>query len=75
MGTHILVLNTLESSLELLDKRSAKYSSRPWFVMANELAGWGWLPGMMRYGKAWRERRKLFQQHFNPADSSMYQYW
>jgi hypothetical protein len=75
MGTNILILNSLESALDLLDKRSAKYSSRPSFVMAKELAGWEWLPGLMPYGKAWRERRKLFQKHFNPADPSLYQYW
>lgn len=73
MGTHILVLNTLETSMDLLDRRSTKYSSRHWFVMAQELAGWKWLPGMMPYGKAWHERRKLFQKHLM-ADPSMYRY-
>lgn len=36
-GTPILFLNSYEDANELLDKRSAKYSSRPSLVMANEL--------------------------------------
>lgn len=75
VGVNVLILNSLESALELLDKRSLKYSSRPSFIMANELAGWGWLPGNLPYGKAWRERRKLFQKHFNPTNPSLYQNW
>ncbi|KAF5357112.1 hypothetical protein D9756_006792 [Leucocoprinus leucothites] len=74
-GSHLLICNTLSSTLDLLDKRSAKYSSRAPFVMANELAGWEWLTGGMPYGKRWRQRRKLFQRHFDPADPSMFQHW
>ncbi|KAF9446025.1 cytochrome P450 [Macrolepiota fuliginosa MF-IS2] len=74
-GTHVLVLNTLKAALDLLNKRSAKYSSRAPFVMANELVGWEWLPGGMAYGKRWRARRRLVQQHFDPANPSMYQHW
>ncbi|KAJ3566173.1 hypothetical protein NP233_g7167 [Leucocoprinus birnbaumii] len=74
-GSHLLICNTLETSLDLLDKRSAKYSSRAPFVMANELAGWEWLTGGMPYGKRWRQRRRLFLRHFDPANPSMFQHW
>ncbi|KXN84921.1 O-methylsterigmatocystin oxidoreductase [Leucoagaricus sp. SymC.cos] len=37
VGNHVLICNSLSSATSLLDKRSAKYSSRAPFVMANFL--------------------------------------
>lgn len=34
---HIVVLNTLQASLDLLEKRSGNYSDRPTFTMMSEL--------------------------------------
>lgn len=38
-GQPLLVLNSQEAALELLDKRAAIYSDRSRFVMATELCG------------------------------------
>ncbi|KAK0486576.1 cytochrome P450 [Armillaria novae-zelandiae] len=64
-GTSIVVLDTLEAATELLDNRSAIYSSRPRMTMVNELMGWDFSFGLMEYGNEWRAQRRLFQQEFN----------
>jgi len=28
--------------------------------------GWDWMVSSMPYGEPWRERRKIFTQHFHP---------
>jgi cytochrome P450 len=34
--------------------------------------GWGWLMSAMVYGDPWRERRRIFQKHFNSANTQFY---
>ncbi|KAK0452985.1 cytochrome P450 [Desarmillaria tabescens] len=70
-GTSIVVLNTVEAATELLDNRSAIYSSRPRMTMVNELMGWDFSFGLMEYGM-WRSQRRLFQQEFNPVAVERY---
>ncbi|KAF5372144.1 hypothetical protein D9758_005118 [Tetrapyrgos nigripes] len=72
-GNSIVVLNTIESSIDLLDKRSSIYSSRPRMVMVKELMGWDWVLGMMAYGDEWRAIRKLFNQEFHQAAAARFQ--
>ncbi|KAK0440601.1 cytochrome P450 [Armillaria borealis] len=69
-GTSIVVLNTVEAATELLDNRSAIYSSRPRMTMVNELMGWDFSFGLMEYGM--RAQRRLFQQEFNPIAVERY---
>ncbi|KAK0187278.1 cytochrome P450 [Armillaria mellea] len=69
-GTSIMVLNTVEAATELLDNRSAIYSSRPRMTMVNELMGWDFSFGLMEYGR--RAQRRLFQQEFNPIAVERY---
>ncbi|PPQ97130.1 hypothetical protein CVT26_000615, partial [Gymnopilus dilepis] len=69
----IIVINSFEAALDLLDKRSAIYSSRPQFTMVRELMGWNWLMSALVYGDKWREQRRLFQQHFSVANAKLYQ--
>jgi len=71
-GSNIVVLNTFDAAVELLDKRSSRYSSRPQFTMG-ELMGWDWLMPGMPYGDRWRERRRLLIKHFNPNNTSAHQ--
>ncbi|KAG7440108.1 cytochrome P450 [Guyanagaster necrorhizus] len=71
-GTSIVVLNTVEAATELLDNRSAIYSSRPRMTMVNELMGWDFSFGLMEYGNEWRAQRRLFQQEFNPTAAERY---
>ncbi|KAJ7578116.1 cytochrome P450 [Mycena floridula] len=66
---HILVLNTVEAANELLSHRSALYSDRPSFPMA-DLMGWTRSSfGLSNYGEQWRKCRRLAQQ-FLKADSA-----
>ncbi|KIJ97415.1 hypothetical protein K443DRAFT_133869 [Laccaria amethystina LaAM-08-1] len=67
IGMNIVILNSFKVANELLDKRSATYSSRIRWAMTAELMGWGWLMSSMPYGEPWRERRRLFQSYFHPG--------
>ncbi|KAK0475230.1 cytochrome P450 [Armillaria novae-zelandiae] len=70
VGTSVIVLNSLEATSALLDKRSSIYSSRQVFnllarlPMVRELMGWDFLVGLMPYGMP-RAHRRLFQQTLN----------
>ncbi|KAL4079445.1 cytochrome P450 [Scleroderma citrinum] len=61
-GQHIIFLNSVEAAVEMLDKKSAKYSDRPVLQMAGELIGCkGSLP-LLPYGDRFRETRKQFHR-------------
>ncbi|KIJ19362.1 hypothetical protein PAXINDRAFT_7846 [Paxillus involutus ATCC 200175] len=69
MYTHILnqeiiVLNSEEVAVELLEKRSRKYSDRPLFATA-DLFGWEWSSSFARYGPRFRQHRRLYHQIFH----------
>ncbi|OSX64655.1 hypothetical protein POSPLADRAFT_1053458 [Postia placenta MAD-698-R-SB12] len=57
---------------ELLDKRSAKYSHRPFFAMASEVIGWKWALPIMDYGEKWKRHRKYLQQFFHKQNIPKY---
>jgi hypothetical protein len=57
-GTTIVVLNSSEVAFELLDKRSAIYSSRPNLIFGNEMCGWGDLLSNQFYNDRLRAYRK-----------------
>jgi hypothetical protein len=48
-GQPVLVCNSLKSAFELLDRRSANYSDRPRFIMAQEIVGDGLLFALMNH--------------------------
>ncbi|KAI0068332.1 cytochrome P450 [Artomyces pyxidatus] len=73
VGNPILVLNSRKAIYDLLETRSAIYSSRPRRTMTRELMGWDWLFSSMPYGSAWRKRRALFQKYFHPRASPRYE--
>lgn len=60
----ILILNTLEPCIELLDKRSANFSNRPRAPFAGEIVGWDKQLVMSPYGDHFRAMRKLAHKHF-----------
>ncbi|KAJ3553128.1 hypothetical protein NM688_g3784 [Phlebia brevispora] len=64
MGTPMVILHTVQAANDLFEKRSALYSDRQSGVMANDLIGWDFLMGFMRYGTRWRDSRRAFHQHF-----------
>ncbi|KAI0754758.1 cytochrome P450 [Daedaleopsis nitida] len=72
MGRCLVIINDADAALELLEKRSAIYSSRAHSVTI-ELCGWGdWNMASLPYGERWRSHRKTFWQHFHPGVISKY---
>ncbi|KAJ8079586.1 hypothetical protein PM082_011173 [Marasmius tenuissimus] len=72
LGVSIIVLDSVKAAEELVEKRSAIYSSRPQSIMMNEFLGQERNFGLMEYGEEWRVRRRLFDQMFNPTASKRY---
>ncbi|KAJ7629466.1 cytochrome P450 [Mycena polygramma] len=68
-GMSIVVLNTVEAAVDLLDKRSSIYSSRPRMVMAKELVGWDTVFMISPYGilVSTRASRRLFHSVFQSS--------
>lgn len=49
-GQPIIVLNSLKSNFELLERRAINYSDRPRFIMAQEIVSQGLLFSSMSFG-------------------------
>ncbi|KAF4613493.1 hypothetical protein D9613_007521 [Agrocybe pediades] len=73
LGTNVVILDTLQATKELLDKRSSSYSSRPRMPMVTELMGWDFNLGTMPYGSRWRAHRKLFERSFHANAGALYE--
>ncbi|PCH38754.1 cytochrome P450 [Wolfiporia cocos MD-104 SS10] len=64
----MLAIDTLQTAYELLEKRSAKYSSRPHSVALNDLVGWDAATFLLPYGDTWRMHRRWFMSFFRITD-------
>ncbi|KAG2074767.1 cytochrome P450 [Suillus decipiens] len=71
LGQHIVIINSIEIARELLDRRSATYSERP-FLQANEEFGISFNTAYLPYGETLRIHRKLFHQTFGAEASTEY---
>ncbi|KAG2032256.1 cytochrome P450 [Suillus americanus] len=60
-GIDLIIINSETIARELLDKRSANYSTRP-VIRTNELAGLTFNTALLPYGETLREHRKIFHQ-------------
>ncbi|KAG8742332.1 hypothetical protein FRC12_015392 [Ceratobasidium sp. 428] len=58
-GNNLVILNSHEAAVELLEHRSAVYSSRPRLVMAGDLVGWDRILGLIADVNQVRRVRKL----------------
>ncbi|KAJ3560613.1 hypothetical protein NP233_g10721 [Leucocoprinus birnbaumii] len=65
LGQTIIVINDAQIAIDLLEKRSTIYSSRPPIRMLVEVIGAKWFFGLLPYGEEWRSQRRIFQQHFS----------
>ncbi|EIW55314.1 cytochrome P450 [Trametes versicolor FP-101664 SS1] len=63
LGQPMIILNSYEAAVGLLESRSANTSDRPGVVMA-ELTGYMWVFAVLGYTQAWRTRRRLFHTFF-----------
>ncbi|KAJ3501763.1 hypothetical protein NMY22_g18812 [Coprinellus aureogranulatus] len=72
LGTTLIIIDSYDIAVELLDVRAAKYSSRPKSIMAGELMGWDWVLPLVPYCDAWRAQRKLIVKYFRPDLEELY---
>ncbi|KAF7374549.1 O-methylsterigmatocystin oxidoreductase [Mycena sanguinolenta] len=71
LGQHIVVINSVKTTVEIFEKRAHVYSSRPVLTML-ELMDWDFAFVMLPAGDKWRDHRKMFHQHFRPDVSRDY---
>ncbi|KIJ19370.1 hypothetical protein PAXINDRAFT_7853 [Paxillus involutus ATCC 200175] len=71
LGQEIIVLNSEEVAINLLEKRSRKYSDRPGFATA-DLFGWEWSSPLTQYGPRFRQHRRLYHEFFRASASLSY---
>ncbi|PFH47986.1 hypothetical protein AMATHDRAFT_6246 [Amanita thiersii Skay4041] len=67
LGTDLVILDTSEAAMELLERRSSIYSGRARMPMINELMGWDFDFAFQDYGERWRAQRKLMHHSFHPT--------
>ncbi|KAJ7036840.1 cytochrome P450 [Mycena alexandri] len=60
----ILVINSVEIARDLLEKKSAIYSSRPTRVMQKDVMGFNFLFTGMKYDSWYKQHRTMFHHHF-----------
>ncbi|KAL4244483.1 cytochrome P450 family protein [Abortiporus biennis] len=72
LGKDVIVLNSEQCAIDLLEKRSIIYSSRPWLPGA-EMMGWGDLLAVLPYGPSFHKTRKSFQEALSKKECLMYQ--
>jgi len=66
IGTRtVIVLNDINATTDLLEKRGEIYSSRPRFVVAHEILSSGKRGVSSTYGDYWRRWRKLQHMTMN----------
>ncbi|KAF7346475.1 hypothetical protein MSAN_01875600 [Mycena sanguinolenta] len=71
LGKHVVILNSVKAATDLLEKRATIYSDRPTMPIV-PLTGWGFNLTFMSHTDEWRERRRLFHQHFRPDAAAAY---
>ncbi|TFK33320.1 cytochrome P450 [Crucibulum laeve] len=71
-GRNMIVLNTVEAAMDLLDKRSANYSDRSKLPLF-DIMGWNAALGFLPYGKKFQKHRRLYQQYFSRDKCNGYQ--
>ncbi|TFK27926.1 cytochrome P450 [Coprinopsis marcescibilis] len=73
LGMDLVIVQSVQMCNDLLDTRSAKYSSRGHFVMVNELMGYDWTMPTLPYGEKWKDQRKLFMRHLSANNRTLYE--
>ncbi|KAI9507962.1 cytochrome P450 [Russula earlei] len=63
-GQPTILLNSLKSAYELLDRRASNYSDRPRLVMVQDILSNGLLFVLMNYGERWRRIRRGAHEAF-----------
>ncbi|KAK0234240.1 cytochrome P450 [Armillaria fumosa] len=64
LGQRIIIVNSAQVAIDMLDKKSSIFSDRPVLVMAGELVGWKKVLGLTPYGARFRDYRRRAYQLF-----------
>lgn len=59
LGQRMIVVNSIDIAIELLDGRSSNYSDRPILTMGGEIIGWNNVLALANYGPRFKELRRL----------------
>ncbi|KAF9483153.1 cytochrome P450 [Pholiota conissans] len=62
LGAPVVVLNTYQACIDLLEKRSDIYSDRPRNVVGNKIMGWDKSVVTAPYGDRWKRYRRISAQ-------------
>ncbi|CAE6467170.1 unnamed protein product [Rhizoctonia solani] len=67
LGHKIIILNSAEAALDILEKRSAFHSDRPPLPMVKDptLMNWPGLPSIVGYNDLWRHYRRMMNNWLN----------
>jgi cytochrome P450 len=68
LGTRIVILNSANAAIDVLEKKSAVNSNRPHLTMAGDLAGWGNSFFLQQYGERFQQSRTMFHKLFGSPD-------
>ncbi|KJZ75867.1 hypothetical protein HIM_04691 [Hirsutella minnesotensis 3608] len=72
LGQPVIVLNSVQAAIDLLDRRGANYCDRPRFVLF-EVMGWAKTLSFLRWGPAFRMHRAILQRSFQRTSIIRYQ--
>ncbi|KAI0085092.1 cytochrome P450 [Irpex rosettiformis] len=64
LTTPMVIVSSAEIAFDLIDKRSAIYSSRPTSVV-DEMTGWGFSLSLTPYGQRWRNVRRITHEYLH----------
>jgi len=73
LGQSIIVINSYDIAVDLLERRSLNYSDRPNSIMVNELQRWDWFLSSMSYGEAFKRLRTPVQKFFESSNIVHYE--
>ncbi|KAF8886815.1 cytochrome P450 [Infundibulicybe gibba] len=73
LGQHIIVLNSFEDAVEIMEKRASNYSSRPSLPMLELMDFVNFNFPILPYGNLWRSHRRVFQQGFRKDAVALYE--
>ncbi|TLD37803.1 cytochrome p450 1a2 [Venturia nashicola] len=71
LGQPVIVLNSVETAVDLLDKRGANNCDRPRFVLFEEM-GWRGTLTFLQWGPRFRTHRRVLQKSFQKSSITQY---
>lgn len=71
LGQPVVVLNSVQAAVDLLDKRGSNYCDRPRFVLF-EVMGWKATLTFLRWGPRFKLHRRVLQRAFSPTSCVAY---